>query len=244
MADHKHNWRAFLRAATSEHLQKLRLARHRAIAGSELVVGHRRCQRGYGRARARRRRAHRRSRRPRAVGRRIGSTTRRDTVCQRSDLPLSIDSGRVSDSRLSGGATRGAPAGALRHSIGPPWRLEAQPLPVGGTLHRSRLTRRGSMRPGPTGPRSLPGSSRPALGEVSPACSVATRLRTYTERRRAPGRARCTWAIMLARTAEQLCAMYRTQFSSLRKHEYFMYFDAATRPLHEARPRSGDEVGL
>ncbi len=38
-------------------------------------------------------------------------------------------------------------------------------------------------------------------------------------------------ALMLGLTAEQLCAMYRTQFAVLRKYEYKMAFDAEGRKL-------------
>ena len=60
-------------------------------------------------------------------------------------------------------------------------------------------------------------------------------------------------ALMLGLTAEQLCAMYRTQFAVLRKYEYKMVFDAEGRKIcgcpperrlpAVAAPRPGEERG-
>ena len=83
-----------------------------------------------------------------------------------------------------------------------------------------------------TDPTHLPaGSARPRLGDVGPAWSMATPLRTDADRRKALVELDALAAIMLGLTAEQLCAMYRTQFSVLRKYEYFMLFDAQGRKI-------------
>ncbi len=72
---------------------------------------------------------------------------------------------------------------------------------------------------------------RIALGDVGPEWSMATPLRRDQERRQALVELDALAAIMLGLTAEQLCAMYRTQFAVLRKYEYKMAFDAKGRKL-------------
>ncbi len=74
-------------------------------------------------------------------------------------------------------------------------------------------------------------SQRIALGDVGPEWSMATPLRRDQERRQALVELDALAAIMLGLTAEQLCAMYRTQFAVLRKYEYKMAFDAEGRKL-------------
>lgn len=67
---------------------------------------------------------------------------------------------------------------------------------------------------------------RVPLGDVSPDWTMATPLRRDLERRQALVELDAIAAIMLGLSAEQLCAMYRTQFAVLRKYEYKMAFDA------------------
>jgi hypothetical protein len=55
-------------------------------------------------------------------------------------------------------------------------------------------------------------------------------------------------ALVLGLTAEQLCAMYRTQFPVLRKYEYEMWFDANGRRVPGAvvktwKAGSGADLG-
>lgn len=73
--------------------------------------------------------------------------------------------------------------------------------------------------------------TRPLLGDVQRAWSMATPLRTDYDRRLALVELDALVALMLGLTAEQLCAMYRTQFAVLRKYEYEMWFDANGRKI-------------
>ena len=82
-----------------------------------------------------------------------------------------------------------------------------------GSLDRSRV------RPGPRSARS------------SVTWSMDTPLRRDHERRQALVELDALAALMLGLTAEQLCAMYRTQFAVLRKYEYKMAFDAEGRKI-------------
>ena len=63
------------------------------------------------------------------------------------------------------------------------------------------------------------------------AWSMSTPLRRDVDRRRALIELDALSAVMLGLTAEQLCAMYRTQFAVLRKYEYKMVFDAEGRKI-------------
>ncbi|MBS1838481.1 MAG: restriction endonuclease subunit M, partial [Actinobacteria bacterium] len=73
--------------------------------------------------------------------------------------------------------------------------------------------------------------ARVPLGDVGPTWSMATPLRRDAERRMALVELDAIAAIMLGLSAEQLCAMYRTQFAVLRKYEYAMAFDAEGRKV-------------
>ncbi|HMR95237.1 MAG TPA: hypothetical protein PKE05_06830 [Microthrixaceae bacterium] len=73
--------------------------------------------------------------------------------------------------------------------------------------------------------------ARVPLGDVDPTWSMATPLRRDAERRMALVELDAIAAIMLGLSAEQLCAMYRTQFAVLRKYEYAMAFDAEGRKV-------------
>jgi hypothetical protein len=75
----------------------------------------------------------------------------------------------------------------------------------------------------------MPG--RPAMGDVGAAWSMATPFRTDHDRRLALVELDALAALMLGLTAEQLCAMYRSQFAVLRKYEYEMWFDANGRKI-------------
>ncbi|MGW2568859.1 Eco57I restriction-modification methylase domain-containing protein [Streptomyces sp. NPDC001537] len=59
---------------------------------------------------------------------------------------------------------------------------------------------------------------------VEPTWSMATPLRTEYERRMALVEIDALVAVMLGLTAQQLCAMYRSQFAVLRKYEWEMFF--------------------
>jgi hypothetical protein len=81
--------------------------------------------------------------------------------------------------------------------------------------------------------------SRVPLGDVLPEWSKATPLRRDAERRMALVELDAIAAIMLGLTAEQLCAMYRTQFAVLRKYEYAMAFDAEGRKVCQHHQSAG-----
>lgn len=76
-----------------------------------------------------------------------------------------------------------------------------------------------------------PAFDRLALGDIGPSWTMATPLRRDFERRQALVELDALAAIVLGLSAEQLCAMYRTQFAVLRKYEYKMAFDAEGRKL-------------
>ncbi|WP_458089015.1 type II restriction endonuclease subunit M [Streptomyces malaysiensis] len=67
-------------------------------------------------------------------------------------------------------------------------------------------------------------SPRPPIQAVEPTWSMATPLRTEYDRRMALAEIDALVAVMLGLTAEQLCAMYRSQFAVLRKYEWEMFF--------------------
>jgi hypothetical protein len=69
-----------------------------------------------------------------------------------------------------------------------------------------------------------PDSPRPPIQAVEPTWSMATPLRTEYDRRMALVEIDAIVAVMLGLTAEQLCAMYRSQFAVLRKYEWEMFF--------------------
>ena len=84
-----------------------------------------------------------------------------------------------------------------------------------------------------------PVSDRPLLGAVEPAWSMATPLRTDYDRRMALVELDALAALMLGLSAEQLCAMYGTQFPVLRKYEYSMAFDARGRKIAKDHQAAG-----
>ena len=81
--------------------------------------------------------------------------------------------------------------------------------------------------------------ARVPLGEVKPEWTMATPLRRDAERRMALVELDAIAAIMLGLTAEQLCAMYRTQFAVLRKYEYAMAFDQEGRKVCQHHQSAG-----
>lgn len=76
-----------------------------------------------------------------------------------------------------------------------------------------------------------PGLTRVRLGEVGARWTMETPLRRDQDRWQALVELDALAARMLGLTAEQLCAMYRTQFAVLRKYEYKMVFDAEGRKI-------------
>ncbi|WP_240136570.1 type II restriction endonuclease subunit M [Streptomyces sp. MUM 178J] len=62
------------------------------------------------------------------------------------------------------------------------------------------------------------------IQDIDPAWSMATPLRTEFDRRRALVEIDAISAVMLGLTAEQLCAMYRSQFDTLRMYEWETFF--------------------
>ncbi len=70
-----------------------------------------------------------------------------------------------------------------------------------------------------------------ALGDVGTEWSMSTPLRRDAERRQALVEIDALAAVMLDITADELCAIYRTQFGVLRKYERVMRFDANGRQV-------------
>lgn len=77
------------------------------------------------------------------------------------------------------------------------------------------------------------------LNDVEPTWSMATPLRTDFDRRKALVELDALAALMLGLTADQLCAMYRTQFAVLRKYEFNMVFDAHGRKIAKDHQTAG-----
>ena len=86
-----------------------------------------------------------------------------------------------------------------------------------------------------------PGSTRPPLGAAGPEWTTTTPLRLDYDRRMALVELDALAALILGLMAEQLCAMYRTQFPVLRKYEYRMYFDAQGRKIAKDHQTHGVE---
>ncbi|WP_020378290.1 hypothetical protein [Candidatus Microthrix parvicella] len=76
-----------------------------------------------------------------------------------------------------------------------------------------------------------PALTRSALGDIGPKWTMGTPLRRDQDRWQALVEIDALAALMLGMTADQLCAMYRTQFAVLRKYEYKMVFDAEGRKI-------------
>ena len=76
-----------------------------------------------------------------------------------------------------------------------------------------------------------PGLTRVKLGDIGPKWTMDTPLRRDQDRWQALVEIDALAALMLGLTADQLCAMYRTQFAVLRKYEYKMVFDSEGRKI-------------
>jgi len=71
----------------------------------------------------------------------------------------------------------------------------------------------------------------PPLGDVAPQWTMSNPLRRDAERRQALVEIDALAAVMLGITADELCAIYRTQFGVLRKYERVMQHDAIGRQV-------------
>jgi hypothetical protein len=85
-------------------------------------------------------------------------------------------------------------------------------------------------------------SSTP-LGSVASKWTMATPLRRAASRRQALVEIDALTAVMLGITAEDLCAIYRTQFSVLRKYERVMQHDANGRQVPKDVLKEYDKHG-
>ncbi|MGH4015557.1 MAG: Eco57I restriction-modification methylase domain-containing protein [Pseudonocardiaceae bacterium] len=88
--------------------------------------------------------------------------------------------------------------------------------------------------------REIP--SRP-LGDMTPQWTMTTPLRRDAERRQALVEIDALAAVMLGITAEELCAIYRTQFGVLRKYERVMQFDANGRQVPKEVLKDLEQLG-
>jgi hypothetical protein len=77
------------------------------------------------------------------------------------------------------------------------------------------------------------------LEDINPGWTMATPLRTDLDRRKALVELDALVALMLGLSADQLCAMYRTQFAVLRKYEFNMLFDANGRKIAKDHQTAG-----
>ncbi|MFJ4744990.1 type II restriction endonuclease subunit M [Streptomyces sp. NPDC088775] len=69
-----------------------------------------------------------------------------------------------------------------------------------------------------------PNYTHSRIQDIDPRWSISTPLRIDSDRRMALIEIDALVAVMLGLTAEQLCAMYRSQFAVLRKYEWGMFF--------------------
>lgn len=76
-----------------------------------------------------------------------------------------------------------------------------------------------------------PALTRSSLGDVGSTWTTGTPLRRDEDRWQALVELDALAALMLGLSAEQLCAMYRSQFAVLRKYEFKMVFDAEGRKI-------------
>ncbi len=76
-----------------------------------------------------------------------------------------------------------------------------------------------------------PDLTRSSLNHIGPVWTMDTPLRRDQDRWQALVEIDALAAVMLGLDAEQLCAMYRSQFAVLRKYEYRMVFDAEGRKI-------------
>ncbi|MGH4022535.1 MAG: Eco57I restriction-modification methylase domain-containing protein [Pseudonocardiaceae bacterium] len=83
----------------------------------------------------------------------------------------------------------------------------------------------------------------PPIGEVEPQWTMSTPLRRDAERRQALVEIDALAAVMLGITADELCAIYRTQFGVLRKYERMMQFDTNGRQVPKEVLKDVERLG-